>query len=90
MVGGVRARLGGGSRMRGRGKWWWTRGTGTGKFRLLTPPMTPPPPQVASQSPGPPICHRPKGGADPLVSPGAAGGVRGGSTRFFLPPPIAT
>ena len=48
------------------------------------PPCTPPPPPVASQSPGPLVCHRPVGGGDPLVSPGAGAGVRGGSTRFFL------
>ena len=62
-------------------------GSGTGmELRLLTPPITPPPPPpVAFQSPGPPVCHRPRGGADPLVSPGAGAGVRGGSTSFFLP-----
>ena len=58
-----------------------------GEVQVVDPPMTPPPPPVASQSPGPPICHRPKGGTDPVVSPGAAGGVGGGSTRFFAPSP---
>ena len=36
--------------MRGRGKWWWTRGTGMGKFRLLTPPNDPPPPSPSGFS----------------------------------------
>ena len=66
-------------------------GDGDGELQVVDPPNDPPPlPPEASQSPGPPICHRPKDGADPLVSPGASGGVRGESTRFSLPPPIAT
>ena len=62
-------------------------GDGDGEVQVVDPPNDPPPPPVASQSLGPPICHRPKGGADPLVSPGAARGVRGGSTRPPPPPP---
>ena len=62
-------------------------GDGDGEIQVVDPPNDPPPPPVASQSPWPPICRRPKGGADPLLSPGAAGGVCGGSTCFFLPPP---
>ena len=61
-------------------------GDGDG-VQVVDPPNDPPPPPVASQSPGPPVCHRPDGGADPLVSLGLARGVRGGSTRLFLPAP---
>ena len=62
-------------------------GDGDG-VEVVDPPQSapPPPPPVASQSPGHPVCHRPEGRADPLVSPGAGAGVRGGSTSFFLPP----
>ena len=64
-------------------------GDGDGEgVEVVDPPLCippPPPPPVASQSPGPPVCHRPEGGGDPLVSPGAGAGVRGASTRFFLP-----
>ena len=62
-------------------------GDGDG-VQVVDPPNDPPPSPSGFSKP--PICHCPKGGADPLVSPGAAGGVRGGSSRFFLPPPIAT
>ena len=62
-------------------------GDGDGVQVVGPPNDPPPPPPVNSQSPRPPVCHRPEGGADPLVSPGAARGVCGGSTRFFLPPP---
>ena len=84
-LGGVQASRGGGLRTRGRGEWWWTRGTGTGRskrgLRLLTlPHAPPPPPQVAPQSRGPPVRHRPKGGGDRLVSLGAGAGMCGGST----------
>ena len=42
---------------------------------------------MASQSPGPPVCHRPEGGGHALVSRGRGAGVRGGSTH--PPPPPA-
>ena len=60
-------------------------GDGDG-VEVVNPPQShPPPPPLASQSPGPPVCHRPEGEADPQVSPGAGARVRGGSTSFFLP-----
>ena len=50
------------------------------------PPIAPPPPPpMAPQSPGPPIPHRPEGGSDRLVSPGAGAGMCRGSNGFFLP-----
>ena len=63
-------------------------GDGDGDGVEVVDPCTHPPPLplVASQSPGPPVCHRPEGRADPLVSPGAGAGVRGGPTSCFFPP----
>ena len=58
-------------------------GDGDGVEVVDPHPLTPPSP-VASQSPRPPVCHRPEGGSDPLVSSGAGAGVRGGPTS---PPP---
>ena len=49
------------------------------------PPMLPPHPPVAPQSFGALVCHRPEGGGDWLVSPGAGAGICGISTGFFLP-----
>ena len=60
-------------------------GDGAAKVQVVDPPNDPPPSPSGFSSLGPPICNRPKGGAGPLVHPGAARGVRGGSTRFRPP-----
>ena len=58
---------GGELRTRGRGKRWWTRGTGTGRrrreLRLLTPPPSPPLPQWLLKALGPQTATARKAGA---------------------------
>ena len=48
-------------------------------------PNAPPPSLSGFSKPWAPFCHRLEGGGDPLFSPGAGAGVRGGRTCFFLP-----
>ena len=56
-------------------------------IEVVDPPHAPPPrpPAVAPQNTGLPVRHRPEGGGDRLVSPGAGAGMCGGSNRSFLP-----
>ena len=80
---------GGGSRMRGRGKWWCTRGTGTGtgmKFRLLTPPMTPPLPQWLLKALGPQSATARKAGPIPWSTRVLQEWCAGNQPVFSSPP----
>ena len=84
-MGGTGQPGGGGVKEEGEGEVVVDEGDGDGDgdgVEVVDPP-THPPPSPSGFS----VCHRPEGGADPLVSPSAGAGVRRGPTSFFFPLP---
>ena len=54
-------------------------------LEVVDPPMRPPLPPKAPQSPAPEVHYRPEGGGDPLVNPGAREGCAGDQPVFPSP-----
>ena len=65
-------------------------GDGDGEVQFVDPPKDPPPPPVASQSPGPPICPARKAGPIPWSAQVLQEGCAGDQPVFSSPPPIVT